>query len=63
MAEGGAFLFSGDSRGCVIVWEKRHATALKEFRSLDADVLALALSPSGEVLYATGVDSRIAAFC
>ena len=56
-------MFSGDSRGCVIVWEKRHATALKEFRSLDADVLALALSPRGEVLYATGDDSRIAAFC
>ena len=58
----GAFLFSGDSRGRVCVWDARLGVLLTSFARHDADVLTLALAPGERTLYAAGVDSKICRF-
>ena len=58
----GSFLFSGDSRGRVCVWDARLGVLLASFARHDADVLTLALAPGERALYAAGVDSKICRF-
>ena len=50
-------LVSGDSTGEVCVWDIQFGTLVKTFNQLKADVLALTCS--GDNLYASGVDSRV----
>ena len=51
-------LVSGDSAGLVAVWDGGLGTQLSAF-SHDADILALAASPAGDAVFASGVDPRI----
>ena len=55
-------LVSGSSDGDVTFWDGRHGTQLSSHRQHRADVLALAASPDGSVVFASGVDSQVAAF-
>lgn len=56
---GGAFA-TGDSRGCVVVWDPVTATVLEEFRVHQEAVCALAACE--DELYAAGIDPTVAAF-
>ena len=53
------YLFSGDSHGCLKVWDTEHGTLLTTFKQLQADIQAIAVNPKFGIVYATGVDSRI----
>ena len=55
-------LVSGSSDGDVTFWDAQHGTQLSSHRQHRADVLALAASPDGNVVFASGVDAQIAAF-
>ena len=55
-------LVSGSSDGDVTFWDKKHATKITSIRQHKADVLALAASPDGNAVFASGVDSQIAVF-
>lgn len=52
---------SGDSLGVVQIWDTVTCTALYRFSQHQADVLALAFSPSGALL-ASGVDAKVSTF-
>ena len=56
---GGAFA-TGDSRGCVVIWDPVTATVLEEFRVHQEAVCALAAYE--DELYAAGIDPTVAAF-
>ena len=53
---------TGDASGAVQLWDASLGTRLAAFRAHAADVLALAASPAGDVLFAAGVDPSLAAF-
>ena len=53
---------SGDSAGNVQLWDAAHGTLLAGFRQHAADVMALAASPAGDRVFASGVDTQIAVF-
>lgn len=53
---------SGDSDGAVCMWDGRYGAQLHRFVQHSADVLALAATPDGEYLFASGVDPRVAQF-
>ena len=55
-------LVSGSSDGDVTFWDGEHATKISAHRQHKADVLALATSPDGRAVFASGVDSQIAVF-
>lgn len=55
-------LVSGSSDGDVTFWDGEHATKISAHRQHKADVLALASSPDGRAVFASGVDSQIAVF-
>lgn len=55
-------IVSGSSDGDVTFWDGTHGTQLSSFRQHRADVLALAASPDGATVFASGIDSQIAAF-
>ena len=55
-------LVSGSSDGDVTFWDAQHGTQLSSHRQHRADVLALAASPDGNVVFASGVDAQVAAF-
>ena len=55
-------MVSGDSGGNVQVWDASHGTLITGFRQHKADVLALAASPEGDTLFASGADPQIAVF-
>mmetsp|Transcript_21460 Transcript_21460/g.53252 ORF Transcript_21460/g.53252 Transcript_21460/m.53252 type:complete len:504 (-) Transcript_21460:511-2022(-) len=55
-------IVSGSSDGDVTFWDGQHGTQLSSFRQHRADVLALAVSPDGSAVFASGVDSQIAVF-
>ena len=55
-------LVSGSSDGDVTFWDGEHATKISAHRQHKADVLALAATPDGRAVFASGVDSRIAVF-
>lgn len=53
---------SGDSLGHVQMWDGNVGTLLKSFACHDADVLTLANTFSEDVIFASGVDSKIVSF-
>ncbi|KFM24698.1 Cirhin [Auxenochlorella protothecoides] len=55
-------LVVGDSSGQVSFWEGTHGTRLASFTQHSADVLALAASPTGDRVWAAGVDPALALF-
>jgi U3 small nucleolar RNA-associated protein 4 len=55
-------LVSGTSDGDVTFWDKKFGTKIASHRQHAADVLALAASPCGTCVFASGVDSQIAVF-
>ena len=55
-------LVSGSSDGDVTFWDGEHATKISAHRQHKADVLALAATPDGRAVFASGVDSQIAVF-
>lgn len=55
-------LVSGDSTGNVCFWDGVNGTLMAKFNKHSADVLTLAASPNGNVVFASGVDSSIAVF-
>ena len=55
-------LVSGDSDGAVTFWDAKFGTQLSRHQVHKADVLALAATPSGNKVFASGVDSQMAEF-
>lgn len=55
-------IVSGDSSGAVQFWDAQFGTLLQRFATYAADVLALAASPSGAQVWASGVDSKVTLF-
>jgi WD40 repeat protein len=55
-------LVSGDAKGNVQFWDGRFGTLTQGFRRHGAAVLALAASPAGDAVFASGVDNSIALF-
>ena len=55
-------MVSGDSGGNVQIWDASHGTLITGFRQHKADVLALAASPEGDTLFASGADPQVAVF-
>ena len=55
-------MVSGDSGGNVQIWDAVHGTLITGFRQHQADVLALAASPEGDTLFASGADPQVAIF-
>ena len=55
-------IVSGSSDGDVTFWDGTHGTQLSSFRQHRADVLALAASPDGTKVFASGIDSQVAVF-
>ncbi|MEW5313031.1 MAG: hypothetical protein WDW38_004625 [Sanguina aurantia] len=55
-------LVSGDSEGGVAFWDGRLGTRLARFQKHAADVMALAATPDGSSVFASGVDSQVAEF-
>jgi len=55
-------LVSGDSDGAVTFWDSNFGTELSRYTHHKADVLALAATPSGNKVFASGVDSQVAEF-
>ena len=53
---------SGSSDGDVTFWDGTHGVSLSSFRQHKADVLAIAASPDGTSVFASGIDSQIAVF-
>ena len=56
---GDDILFSGDSNGELTAWDTKHGTLVQTFGQLQADVTCIETNFESEVVYATGVDSRI----
>lgn len=52
-------LASGSSRGTVQFWETQFGTSLSTVQQHQADVNALAVSPSGAAVFAAGVDPSV----
>lgn len=50
---------SGDSAGNVHVYDGHTCTLLQTFSQLTADVLALAVNPANNMLFASGIDSQV----
>jgi len=55
-------LASGDSEGRTCLWDGAHGTLLQSFAAHEADVLALACTPAGDVVFSAGVDNKVAIF-
>ena len=53
-------LVSGDSEGYTSFWDGEHGTMHQSFKAHEADVLALAGTPAGDAVFASGVDSKVA---
>ena len=53
-------LVSGDSEGRTCLWDGAHGTLLHAVTAHDADVLALACNPAGDVVFSAGIDSKVA---
>ncbi|CAH8452505.1 unnamed protein product [Schistosoma turkestanicum] len=58
----GGFLFSGDNRGVVSIWDISVGGQLYSFSCHHADVLALASNPDGSVIFSGGADAIIRRF-
>mmetsp|Transcript_63497 Transcript_63497/g.148022 ORF Transcript_63497/g.148022 Transcript_63497/m.148022 type:complete len:746 (+) Transcript_63497:108-2345(+) len=55
-------LASGDSLGLVYIWNGLSCTVIRRFDTHQADVLALAASPHGNLLLSGGIDAKISAY-
>lgn len=55
-------LVTGDSDGAVTFWDVKFGTVLSKFQQHKADVLTIASTPSGNKVFASGVDSQIVEF-
>ena len=62
MLPNGQQLVSGGSGGRLQFWDTRTGTLLQGFAEHTADVLAVAVAPDGEAVFAAGIDQRIALF-
>uniref|UniRef100_A0A3Q0KQ47 WD_REPEATS_REGION domain-containing protein n=1 Tax=Schistosoma mansoni TaxID=6183 RepID=A0A3Q0KQ47_SCHMA len=58
----GGFLFSGDSRGVVCIWDASVGGQLYSFSCHHADVLALASNLDGSIIFSGGADAIIRRF-
>lgn len=54
-----SILITGDSQGDLSLWDSQHGTLLKQFNQLKADILQVEINPYYDIIYASGVDSRI----
>lgn len=52
-------IVSADQEGAVQFWDGRFGTLLNRHQQFAADVLALAASPDGQVVWASGVDPKV----
>jgi WD40 repeat protein len=52
-------LVSGDQEGAVQFWDGRFGTLLARHQQFAADVLTLAASPDGKMVWASGVDPKV----
>lgn len=52
-------LVSGDQEGAVQFWDGRFGTLLTRHQQFVADVLTLAASPDGKMVWASGVDPKV----
>jgi hypothetical protein len=52
-------LVSGDQEGAVQFWDGRFGTLLNRHQQFAADVLTLAASPDGKMVWASGVDAKV----
>lgn len=52
-------MVSGDASGRVQLWDGQHGTGLQAFSQHKADVLAVAASPDGNTIFATGIDVQV----
>ncbi|KAF8071219.1 UTP4 [Scenedesmus sp. PABB004] len=59
---GDGTIVSGDGDGAVQFWDGTHGTLLGRQQQFGADVLAVAASPDGTRVWASGVDPRVAVF-
>ena len=55
-------LVAGDSDGCVSFWDAEFSTQLAKYQQHKADVLAIETTPSGNKVFATGVDAQVVEF-
>lgn len=53
---------SGDSSGRLAIWDAQFGTIVGSFHQHAADVTTVVSSPDGSMLFASGVDSQIAAY-
>lgn len=56
-------LVSGDQEGAVQFWDGRFGTLLNRHQQFAADVLTLAASPDGKMVWASGVDAKVGWVC
>ena len=52
-------MVSGDSTGAVQLWDSQHGTLLQAFHQHKADVLSVAASSDGNMVFATGIDTQV----
>lgn len=52
-------IVSGDQEGAVQFWDGRFGTLLTRHQQFAADVLTLAASPDGKMVWASGVDPKV----
>lgn len=52
-------MVSGDQEGAVQFWDGRFGTLLTRHQQFAADVLTLAASPDGKMVWASGVDPKV----
>lgn len=52
-------MVSGDSSGALQLWDAQYGTLLHAFSQHKADILAVAASPDGSTLFATGIDAQV----
>ncbi|KAK9855784.1 hypothetical protein WJX84_010494 [Apatococcus fuscideae] len=55
-------MVSGDSHGRVQLWDANFGTLIQGFQQHKADILSIAASPSGDRIFASGIDSQLALF-
>lgn len=56
-------MVSGDSTGAVQLWDSQHGTLLQAFHQHKADVLSVAASGDGTMVFATGIDTQVHCVC
>ena len=52
-------MVSGDSTGTLQFWDGQHGTLLQAFSQHKADILAVAASKDGNIVFATGIDVQV----